>query len=90
MGEVPPKGFGKFKAATSGIAELPDRPSGVGYVRNIAISFRADGAQNMMLGIKATRRAGKWGSRTCSRCFPLAARADHLSRRAIGRREKQC
>ena len=79
MGEVPPQGSIRFKGHN--IAGLPSyriAHLGLGYVpenRDIfpALTVR----QNLILGIKDTRRPGKWRLEDMLRMFPnLAARAD--------------
>ena len=79
MGEVPPQGSIKFKG--SDIAGLPSyriAHLGLGYVpehRDIFPGLTV--RQNLMLGIKDTRRAGKWRLEDMLAMFPnLAARAD--------------
>ena len=79
MGEVPPQGSIKFKG--SDIAGLPSyriAHLGLGYVpehRDIFPGLTV--RQNLMLGIKDTRRAGKWRLEDMLEMFPnLAARAD--------------
>src|SRR4030081_3226338 len=79
MGEVPPQGSIKFKG--SDIAGLPSyriAHLGLGYVpehRDIFPGLTV--RQNLMLGIKDTRRSGKWRLEDKPKMFPnLAARAD--------------
>jgi branched-chain amino acid transport system ATP-binding protein len=79
MGEVPPQGSIKFKG--QGIAGLPNyriAQLGLGYVpehRDIFASLTV--RQNLMLGIKDTKRPGKWRLEDMLAMFPnLAARAD--------------
>jgi branched-chain amino acid transport system ATP-binding protein len=79
MGEVPPQGSIKFKG--SDIAGLPSyriAHLGLGYVpehRDIFPGLTV--RQNLMLGIKDTRRAGKWRLEDMLEMFPnLKARAD--------------
>src|SRR5258705_3458483 len=79
MGEVPPQGAIKFKG--SDIAGLPSyriAHLGLGYVpehRDIFPGLTV--RQNLMLGIKDTRRLGKWRLEDMLKMFPnLAARAD--------------
>jgi branched-chain amino acid transport system ATP-binding protein len=79
MGEVPPKGSIKFRG--SDVAGLPSyriAHLGLGYVpehRDIFPGLTV--RQNLMLGIKDTRRAGKWRLEDMLAMFPnLAARAD--------------
>ena len=79
MGEVPPQGSIKFKGRD--IAGLPNyriAQLGLGYVpehRDIFPSLTV--RQNLMLGIKNTRRDGKWRLDDMLAMFPnLAARAD--------------
>jgi len=79
MGEVPPQGSIKFKGTD--IAGLPSyriAHLGLGYVpehRDIFPGLTV--RQNLMLGIKDTRRAGKWRLEDMLEMFPnLAARAD--------------
>src|SRR5260370_33737956 len=79
MGEVPPQGSIKFKG--SDIAGLPSyriAHLGLGYVpehRDIFPGLTV--RQNLMLGIKDTRRSGKWRLEDMLKMFPnLAARAD--------------
>ena len=79
MGEVPPQGSIKFKG--NDIAGLPNYSIahlGLGYVpehRDIFPGLTV--RQNLMLGIKDTRRAGKWRLEDMLAMFPnLAARAD--------------
>ena len=79
MGEVPPHGSIKFKGEN--IAGLPSyriAHLGLGYVpehRDIFPGLTV--RQNLMLGIKDTRRAGKWRLEDMLEMFPnLAARAD--------------
>ena len=79
MGEVPPQGSIKFKG--SDIAGLPSyriAHLGLGYVpehRDIFPGLTV--RQNLMLGIKDTRHAGKWRLEDMLQMFPnLAARAD--------------
>ena len=79
MGEVPPQGSIKFKG--SDIAGLPNyriAQLGLGYVpehRDIFASLTV--RQNLMLGIKDTKRPGKWRLEDMLAMFPnLAARAD--------------
>jgi branched-chain amino acid transport system ATP-binding protein len=79
MGEVPPQGSIKFKGRD--IAGLPNYQIahlGLGYVpehRDIFPGLTV--RQNLMLGIKDTRRAGKWRLEDMLAMFPnLAARAD--------------
>jgi branched-chain amino acid transport system ATP-binding protein len=79
MGEVPPHGSIKFKGRD--IAGLPNYSIarlGLGYVpehRDIFPSLTV--RQNLMLGIKDTRRPGKWRLQDMLDMFPnLAARAD--------------
>ena len=78
MGEVPPQGSIKFKG--SDIAGLPSyriAHLGLGYVpehRDIFPGLTV--RQNLMLGIKDTRRSGKWRLEDMLKMFPnLAARA---------------
>src|SRR6201995_2006865 len=79
MGEVPPQGSIKFKG--NELAGLPNyriARLGLGYVpehRDIFPSLT--GRQNLVLGIKDTRRPGKWRLQDMLDMFPtLAARAD--------------
>jgi branched-chain amino acid transport system ATP-binding protein len=79
MGEVPPQGSIKFKGHD--IAGLPNyriAQLGLGYVpehRDIFAGLTV--RQNLMLGIKDTRRPGKWRLEDMLAMFPnLAARAD--------------
>ena len=79
MGEVPPQGSIKFKGYD--IAGLPNyriAQLGLGYVpehRDIFASLTV--RQNLMLGIKDTKRPGKWRLGDMLAMFPnLAARAD--------------
>ena len=79
MGEVPPQGSIKFKGGD--IAGLPSyriAHLGLGYVpehRDIFPGLTV--RQNLMLGIKDTRRLGKWRLEDMLKMFPnLAARAD--------------
>jgi len=79
MGEVPPQGSIKFKGHD--IAGLPNyriAQLGLGYVpehRDIFPGLTV--RQNLMLGIKDTRRSGKWRLEDMLEMFPnLAARAD--------------
>jgi branched-chain amino acid transport system ATP-binding protein len=79
MGEVPPQGSIKFKGCD--IAGLPNyriAQLGLGYVpehRDIFSGLTV--RQNLMLGIKDTRRPGKWRLEDMLAMFPnLAARAD--------------
>jgi len=79
MGEVPPHGSIKFKGEN--IAGLPSyriAHLGLGYVpehRDIFPGLTV--RQNLMLGIKDTRHAGKWRLEDMLGMFPnLAARAD--------------
>jgi branched-chain amino acid transport system ATP-binding protein len=79
MGEVPPRGSIKFKGRD--IAGLPNyriARLGLGYVpehRDIFPGLTV--RQNLTLGIKDTRRAGKWRLDDMLAMFPnLAARAD--------------
>ena len=79
MGEVAPQGSIKFKG--SDIAGLPSyriAHLGLGYVpehRDIFPGLTV--RQNLMLGIKDTRRAGKWRLEDMLEMFPnLKARAD--------------
>jgi branched-chain amino acid transport system ATP-binding protein len=79
MGEVPPQGSIKFKGCD--IAGLPNHriaQLGLGYVpehRDIFSGLTV--RQNLMLGIKDTRRPGKWRLEDMLAMFPnLAARAD--------------
>jgi branched-chain amino acid transport system ATP-binding protein len=79
MGEVPPQGSIRFKGRE--IAGLPNYSIarlGLGYVpehRDIFPSLTV--RQNLMLGIKDTRRSGKWRLEDMLEMFPnLAARAD--------------
>jgi branched-chain amino acid transport system ATP-binding protein len=79
MGEVPPQGSIRFKGRD--IAGLPNYQIahlGLGYVpehRDIFPGLTV--RQNLMLGIKDTRRAGKWRLDDMLTMFPnLAARAD--------------
>jgi branched-chain amino acid transport system ATP-binding protein len=79
MGEVPPHGSIKFKG--NELAGLPNyriARLGLGYVpehRDIFPSLTV--RQNLMLGIKDTRRPGKWRLQDMLDMFPnLAARAD--------------
>jgi len=79
MGEVAPQGSIKFKG--SDIAGLPSyriAHRGLGYVpehRDIFPGLTV--RQNLMLGIKDTRRSGKWQLEDMLEMFPnLAARAD--------------
>jgi branched-chain amino acid transport system ATP-binding protein len=79
MGEVPPQGSIKFKGYN--IAGLPSyriARLGLGYVpENRDIFPGLTVRQNLMLGIKDTRRPGKWGLEDMLQTFPnLAARAD--------------
>jgi branched-chain amino acid transport system ATP-binding protein len=79
MGEVPPQGSIKFKS--DDIAGLPSyriAHLGLGYVpENRDIFPGLTVRQNLMLGIKDTRRAGKWRLEDMLKMFPnLAARAD--------------
>jgi branched-chain amino acid transport system ATP-binding protein len=82
MGEVPPQGSIKFK--DHDIAGLPNyriAQLGLGYVpehRDIFSGLTV--RQNLMLGIKDTRRPGKWRLEDMLAMFPnLAARADTLA-----------
>ncbi len=79
MGEVPPQGSIRFKG--NEIAGLPNyriARLGLGYVpehRDIFPGLTV--RQNLMLGIKDTRRPGKWRLQDMLDMFPnLAARAD--------------
>jgi branched-chain amino acid transport system ATP-binding protein len=79
MGEVPPRGSIRFKGRD--IAGLPNYQIahlGLGYVpehRDIFPGLTV--RQNLMLGIKDIRRAGKWRLDDMLAMFPnLAARAD--------------
>jgi branched-chain amino acid transport system ATP-binding protein len=79
MGEVPPQGSIRFKGRE--IAGLPNYSIarlGLGYVpehRDIFPSLTV--RQNLTLGIKDTRRAGKWRLEDMLEMFPnLKARAD--------------
>ena len=79
MGEVPPRGSIRFKGRD--IAGLPNYQIarlGLGYVpehRDIFPGLTV--RQNLVLGIKDTRRAGKWRLEDMLAMFPnLAARAD--------------
>jgi branched-chain amino acid transport system ATP-binding protein len=79
MGEVPPQGSIKFKGLD--IAGLPNHRIarlGLGYVpehRDIFAGLTV--RQNLLLGIKDTRRPGKWRLEDMLAMFPnLAARAD--------------
>ena len=79
MGEVPPRGSIRFKGRD--IAGLPNYQIahlGLGYVpehRDIFPGLTV--RQNLMLGIKDTRRAGKWRLDDMLAMFPnLAARTD--------------
>ena len=79
MGEVPPQGSIRFKGRD--IAGLPNYQIarlGLGYVpehRDIFPGLTV--RQNLILGIKDTRRAGKWRLEDMLAMFPnLAARAD--------------
>jgi branched-chain amino acid transport system ATP-binding protein len=79
MGEVSPQGSIKFKGYN--IAGLPSyriARLGLGYVpENRDIFPGLTVRQNLMLGIKDTRRSGKWGLEDMLQMFPnLAARAD--------------
>jgi branched-chain amino acid transport system ATP-binding protein len=79
MGEVSPQGSIKFKGYN--IAGLPSyriARLGLGYVpENRDIFPGLTVRQNLMLGIKDTRRPGKWGLEDMLQMFPnLAARAD--------------
>jgi branched-chain amino acid transport system ATP-binding protein len=79
MGEVPPQGSIKFK--DNNIAGLPSyriARLGLGYVpENRDIFPGLTVRQNLILGIKDTRRLGKWRLEDMLRMFPnLAARAD--------------
>ena len=79
MGEVRPQGSIKFKGCN--IAGLPSyriAHLGLGYVpENRDIFPGLTVRQNLMLGIKDTRRAGKWRLEDMLEMFPnLAARAD--------------
>ena len=83
MGEVPPQGSIRFKG--NDIAGLPNYQIarlGLGYVpehRDIFPGLTV--RQNLMLGIKDTRRPGKWQLRTCCECFPISPPAP-IPRRA--------
>src|SRR5215468_3861427 len=79
MGEVPPQGTIKFKGTD--IAGLPNyriARLGLGYVpehRDIFPGLTV--RQNLLLGVKNTRRPGKWQLQDMLDMFPnLAARAD--------------
>jgi branched-chain amino acid transport system ATP-binding protein len=79
MGEVPPQGSIKFKGYD--IAGLPNyriAQLGLGYVpehRDIFAGLTV--RQNLVLGIKDTKRPGKWRLEDMLAMFPnLAARAD--------------
>jgi branched-chain amino acid transport system ATP-binding protein len=79
MGEVPPRGSIKFKGYN--IARLPSyriAHLGLGYVpENRDIFPGLTVRQNLILGIKDTRRLGKWRLEDMLQMFPnLAARAD--------------
>ena len=79
MGEVPPQGSIKFKDYD--IAGLPSyriAHLGLGYVpENRDIFPDLTARQNLILGIKDTRRPGKWRVEHMLQMFPnLAARAD--------------
>jgi branched-chain amino acid transport system ATP-binding protein len=79
MGEVRPQGSIKFKGYN--IARLPSyriAHLGLGYVpENRDIFPGLTVRQNLMLGIKDTRRPGKWRVEHMLQMFPnLAARAD--------------
>ena len=79
MGEVPPHGSIKFKGYN--IAGLPSyriAHLGLGYVpENRDIFPDLTARQNLILGIKDTRRPGKWQLEDMLQMFPnLAARAD--------------
>jgi branched-chain amino acid transport system ATP-binding protein len=79
MGEVPPQGTIRFK--DKDIAGLPNYEiarRGLGYVpeqRDIFPGLTV--RQNLVLGVKNTRRPGKWRLESMLEMFPnLAARAD--------------
>ena len=81
MGEVPPQGVIKFKGGD--IAGLPSYQIahlGLGYVpehRDIFPGLTV--RQNLILGIKNTRRAGQMASsRTCWKCFHTSPRGPTL------------
>ena len=79
MGEVPPRGSIKFKGYD--IVGLPSyriAHLGLGYVpENRDIFPGLTVRQNLILGIKDTRRPGKWRLEEMLQMFPnLAARAD--------------
>ena len=79
MGEVRPQGSIKFKGYN--IARLPSyriAHLGLGYVpENRDIFPDLTARQNLILGIKDTRRPGKWQLEDMLQMFPnLAARAD--------------
>jgi len=87
MGEVPPQGSIKFKG--SDIAGLPSyriAHLGLGYVpehRDIFPGLTV--RQNLMLGIKDTRRLGKWRLEDMLKMFPQPrSEGGHASRRAVG------
>ena len=79
MGEVPPHGSIRFKGREiAGLANYSIARLGLGYVpehRDIFPSLTV--RQNLTLGIKDTRRAGKWRLEDMLEMFPnLKARAD--------------
>jgi branched-chain amino acid transport system ATP-binding protein len=79
MGEVPPQGSIKFKGNhIAGLSSYQIAHLGLGYVpehRDIFPGLTV--RQNLLLGIKDTRRAGKWRLEDMLEMFPnLAARAD--------------
>ncbi len=90
MGEVPPQGTIRFKGKD--IAGLPSYKiahHGLGYVpehRDIFPGLTV--RQNLLLGVKDTRRPGKWKLEGMLEMFPESRRARrHAGRRALRRRE---
>ncbi len=70
MGEVPPQGSIKFKG--SDIAGLPSY-----RIAHLGLGYVPEHRDILMLGIKDTRRLGKWRLEDMLKMFPnLAARAD--------------
>ena len=89
MGDVPPRGAIVFKdEAIAGLKPYEIARRGVGYVpEDRAIFPTLTVEQNLILGIKAGKRAARWCIDDTYRVFPRARRArQDGGRRAVRRR----
>ena len=89
MGQVPPVGRIRFKGERiDGLRTHEIARKGLGYVPEDREIFPAlTVRENLLLGMKSARRAGRWSLDELFALFPHAARADRRAgRRAVGRR----